>query len=377
MKTLLLALALCASAQAQSSVMLLMGSSGGRVSTPTDSPGAGTYTSTQTVTLSDTTSGSTILYTTNGSTPACPSTGTTYSTGISVAATTTIKAIGCKSGTADSSVLTSVYTISAPPYTGAGDVVTGAYAWAGLRSYSSASRGTKVARVCNASDTNCADINSLSSDGSFDLATAQASPLSCADDACTVKTMYDQSGASSCGGPCDLTQATIASRPTLKFNCGASLPCLHFTGTQILESGNMGPYSVPFTYAAVAERTSVSSTVFFGTYYARFYFTGSAGTIALINGAEFDGSATDNAMHSLLGIFNGASSVIVSDGTSSTGDAGATGQLGSDHISFGAAPFGSGLNLTGYIREGGIWQIGFSSGQRTSMNSNQHTFWGF
>jgi hypothetical protein len=107
-----LMLLLCPSAQAQS-VMLLMGSSGGRVSTPTDSPGVGTYTSTQTVTLSTTTPGATILYTTTGTAPSCPSTGTTYSTGFSVSSTTTVKAIGCKSGLTDSAVLTSVYTITA------------------------------------------------------------------------------------------------------------------------------------------------------------------------------------------------------------------------------------------------------------------------
>lgn len=78
--------------------------------TPTDSPGGGTYGSTQSVTLSDPTS-SLILYTTDGSTPACPGTGTLYTGAISVSVTTTIKAIGCN-GVTGGGVLTSVYTIS-------------------------------------------------------------------------------------------------------------------------------------------------------------------------------------------------------------------------------------------------------------------------
>ena len=78
--------------------------------TPTDSPGGGSYGSTQSVTLSDPTS-ALILYTINGSTPACPGTGTLYTGAISVAVTTTIKAIGCNGGTGGG-VLTSVYTIS-------------------------------------------------------------------------------------------------------------------------------------------------------------------------------------------------------------------------------------------------------------------------
>lgn len=78
--------------------------------TPTDSPGAGTYSSTQSVTLSDPTAAA-ILYTTDGSTPVCPATGTLYTGAISVSVTTTIKAIGCN-GVTGGGVLTSVYTIS-------------------------------------------------------------------------------------------------------------------------------------------------------------------------------------------------------------------------------------------------------------------------
>lgn len=79
--------------------------------TPSDSPGGGTYGSTQSVTLSDATA-QFILYTINGSTPACPATGTLYTGAISVAVTTTIKAIGCN-GITGGGVLTSTYTISA------------------------------------------------------------------------------------------------------------------------------------------------------------------------------------------------------------------------------------------------------------------------
>jgi hypothetical protein len=80
------------------------------VATPTFSPAAGTYTSAQSVTLSTTTSGATIRYTTDGSTPTGSS--TVYSSPINVAATTTIKAIGLKSGWNTSAVGSATYTIN-------------------------------------------------------------------------------------------------------------------------------------------------------------------------------------------------------------------------------------------------------------------------
>jgi len=81
------------------------------VATPTFSPGAGTYTSSQSVTISDATSGATIYYTTNNTTPS--STSTKYSGPISVTASETLKAIAELSGDNNSAVATAAYTISA------------------------------------------------------------------------------------------------------------------------------------------------------------------------------------------------------------------------------------------------------------------------
>jgi len=82
---------------------------GGTVATPTFSPVAGTYTSAQTVTISDTTSGSTLHYTTDGSTPTATS--TTYTAPITVATTETVKAIGVETGWTNSAVGSAVYTL--------------------------------------------------------------------------------------------------------------------------------------------------------------------------------------------------------------------------------------------------------------------------
>jgi hypothetical protein len=83
----------------------------GTVATPTFSPGAGTYSSTQSVAINCATSGATIRYTTDGSTPTSSS-GTVYSGAISVSSTSTLKAIAYKSGMNDSGVAVATFTIN-------------------------------------------------------------------------------------------------------------------------------------------------------------------------------------------------------------------------------------------------------------------------
>ena len=83
------------------------------VATPAFSPAPGTYPTTQSVSLSDSTHGASIYYTTDGTTPTTSSTLFSASSPISVASTTTIEAIAVASGYANSTVATGVYTIGA------------------------------------------------------------------------------------------------------------------------------------------------------------------------------------------------------------------------------------------------------------------------
>jgi hypothetical protein len=81
----------------------------GTVKNPTFNPVGGTYSSAQSVELADATSGATIYYTTNGTTPTTSS--TKYTAAISVSSSETIKAIGVAAGYVNSAVSSATYTI--------------------------------------------------------------------------------------------------------------------------------------------------------------------------------------------------------------------------------------------------------------------------
>lgn len=99
-------------------------------STPVASPGAGSYSSSQSVALTTSTPGASIYYTTDGSTPTCSS--APYSGHITVSSSLTIRAIACLSGYMPSGILSAAYTIGpitfSPPgghYTSAQTVTIG------------------------------------------------------------------------------------------------------------------------------------------------------------------------------------------------------------------------------------------------------------
>jgi hypothetical protein len=77
--------------------------------TPTFSPAGGTYSSAQFVSLSDSSTGAIIYYTTDGATPTMSS--TIYTSPITVNATTTIKALAVGSTLSASGVASATYTM--------------------------------------------------------------------------------------------------------------------------------------------------------------------------------------------------------------------------------------------------------------------------
>ncbi len=80
------------------------------VGTPSFSPGAGTYTSARTVTISSSTTGADLRYTLDGSTPTADS--TPYTAPITINTRTTLKASGFKAGWTPSAVTTASYSFN-------------------------------------------------------------------------------------------------------------------------------------------------------------------------------------------------------------------------------------------------------------------------
>ncbi len=80
------------------------------VATPTFNPAPGTFNSPQSVTISDSTSGATIYYTTNGTTPTTSS--PVYTAPVLISNTTTLEAIAAASGYNNSAVASGTYVIN-------------------------------------------------------------------------------------------------------------------------------------------------------------------------------------------------------------------------------------------------------------------------
>lgn len=119
------------------------------VATPVITPGTGSYSGQQNVSISTSTSGSTIYYTTNGNVPTASVNSFTkiYTAPFVVNANTTVRAIAVKSGLTNSAVAVSFITITNPTQTVATPVIspgTGTYAAPQTVSISCATVGASI-----------------------------------------------------------------------------------------------------------------------------------------------------------------------------------------------------------------------------------------
>ena len=120
------------------------------VATPVASPAAGAITSGTKVSISCSTSGAEIWYTTNGNTPAKNGTGSIkYTTSITINSAITIKAIAFKDGMNNSLMLTAAYTVSSGPQ---GEILVSSYGEGAYNTYTKNFTGSKRFDIVNLPD---------------------------------------------------------------------------------------------------------------------------------------------------------------------------------------------------------------------------------
>jgi hypothetical protein len=260
-------------------------------------------------------------------------------------------------------------------YVGPGDIVSGATAWFGLRAYSNATIGANAIRIRRVSDNAEQNFVTLA-DGSLDVASIATFIAATTG---RVVTLYDQTGNGR-----HVTQATAGNQPQIILSGLGSLPVLRFTRSsthRLIGSSTYGATAAqPVTWSLVAKRTGNTSSfqVAAGagtTNSMAIGFPNSANQVGGFAGSWQGASAADNSFHAVQMVYNGASSTIAVDGSESTVSAGTNGLSSSHTLRVGDDSFGS--ILDGDFVEAGVWQSGFNGTQRSNMNSNQHSYWGF
>lgn len=270
-------------------------------------------------------------------------------------------------------------------YVGPGDVVTGALFWGGLRAYSGAivDAGTQpIVNVIKTTTSETCDIIVSGTGGLGNTASCssgsngQAAATFCGAN-CAVVTLYDQSGNGR-----NVTQATSGKRPDLTFSCIGSLPCMTFTSASVeVLTGTMVAQAQPYTMSSVAKWGGTCATCYvmaFGNtgFTPHIGFGSGTGVVEGYSGSAIAIAASSSVAHAMAYIANGASSVIISDNVTSTGNGGTTALTGR------GTPFGIGSNGTnenphnGPIMESGVWPGAMNSTQYGGMCQNQDSYWG-
>jgi hypothetical protein len=268
-----------------------------------------------------------------------------------------------------------VYTPTAViPYTGPGDVVSGASAWWGFRAYSQLKAGTAAINLRRDSDNATSDFSTLAN-GNLDIAsiTTWASGANL-----FVTKLYDQTG-----NGFDVAQATAAHQPTFQTNAiSSSLPGINTasaSGYLASSSIAVSTTSLPFTVSFVAARTggsivNASAVTEFNDGSLQIGFSNVSAELFCYFPYSYSGTATEGALHAAQLVANGASSDLNVDGVVDT-----VNFTSVFSVKYGLLAYLAGANpLFGLLAEVGIWgAVAFTPTQSSNMYANQHTYWGF
>jgi hypothetical protein len=257
-------------------------------------------------------------------------------------------------------------------YQGPGDIVGGAAYWVGLRAYSSAAIGTNAIRLRESGGNTEQDFVTIAG-GGLDL--SAIATFKGANSLFVVK-LYDQTG-----NGFDQVQATAANQPAFTLSGLGSLPVLGFSraAPHFLTVATGPTTSHPGTLVAVANRTiDPGAQSFMAEMNTQFQSLVPATAIMqFYDGSTQGATLTTGTFFSWIGLFTGnASATLYQNGTSVvTGDVGNS-AVGNGVAAIGALHAGS-QGFDGNIQEVGYWASGFTSGQASSMSTNQSVYWGY
>ena len=253
---------------------------------------------------------------------------------------------------------------AASSYTGAGDIVSGAYAWYGLRGYNAAyATGSNPALdLVDQAGANPLTVNILSN-GRLDVASIDSWVTANSVTTIKIAQAYDQTGNSR-----HVVQATLANMPVLNLTGLGSLPAMVFTQAN---SHNL----LSSATVTQAQPLTVSIVYKYGSATSQLANNGPIHIFTLSNQFSMQSptyqavTVSTGVWHAVQAVFNGASSDAYVEGASNPVSPG-TSSPSSSAISLGRGVVSA--YLSGSIAETGFWPSGFDATQAGNMNTNQH-----
>src|SRR5262245_56688853 len=265
-------------------------------------------------------------------------------------------------------------------YTGPGDVVSGSIAWWGLRAYSQAKIGTNAIRLRASGDSAESDFVTVSG-GGLDLTGISNFQTTHGGNLFVVK-IYDQTGTGN-----DVQQTAAGAQPPFSFNALGSFPAIQPTSAGAFLGNLCSLTNGPAQPVHAVQVTNYANS---GSQGVSWFMTrppsigghndqgGAANLVGGFTSANFSATASDNSHHAVQILYNSASSEVYVDGSATTGlDCGSSAGLATTTDLSLLAQNTGGQSWFGKFHELGIWPGTFTSGNKSSLNSNQHNYWGF
>jgi Alpha-L-arabinofuranosidase B, catalytic len=223
----------------------------------------------------------------------------------------------------------------------------------------------KAVQLRRASDNAVQDIGFIG--GDFDTASATTF---CNATSCFGAAWYDQSG-----GGFNIS-AAAGNQPALVFSCLGTFPCFRFTAlTQSLGGAGPAATSGQVSYSAVAKRTGTGACFLMAQYSGGNRLQGQNGApgVTMIGGADFSSISTtlaDGVWRATTGAAKGVGSTLSTDGSTVNGTVNSTTAAG---LAI------QGVATTTCDQTEGIFWVNYvlTAGDITTLNTNQHTYWGF